>query len=297
MFDILRFYQDHKVDYQLEGKNVMEGWVNICCPFCDDKSDHLGVYIKRPRNVKCWRCGDHTIPELLTEFSDKNIKELYAEYSMDGEVITQKKKEKPRLHPKEVTKLFFENINEKLRPAYAKYLRNRNFDADDIIFGWRIYGGVEMGEYKYRLMIPIFQNNKMVSFQGRDITEMQDDKYKTCKGTYVHDYLYGLDYIKDDRCIIVEGVTDVWRLGRGEAVSTFGINYSQKQIILLLEKKIKKVMVFFDSEPQAQKAALKLKGELETYGIEVLNYFIEGTDPAELNEDEVENVLLKLRRM
>ena len=291
MFDILRFYQDNKVDYYLDGKNVMEDWVNVCCPFCDDKSNHLGVYLKNTTKIKCWRCGQHSLPSLLEQFSDKDVKFLYKEYLADGEEVVYKKKEKTSVDSDEIESMFAENSQNNLTDHYMRYLAAREFLALDMYNEWGVRGGHMMGDYKYRLMIPILHGGKIVSFQGRDVTEQQDDKYKTCRGTYVNDYLYGLDYITGDSCIVMEGVTDVWRIGKGKGVCTFGINYSQKQVKLLIDKGIKKVMIFFDSEHQAQEKAEKLKGELELFDIEVLNFTIKDKDPADLSDGEVKKII------
>jgi len=51
--------------------------------------------------------------------------------------------------------------------------------------------------------------------------------------------------------IIVEGITDVWRLGDG-AVATFTKNFTREQILLLKKKNIKEAFVFYDSDAVGQ---------------------------------------------
>lgn len=296
MFNIIQFYQDHKIDYHLSGKNVMDGWVNIQCPFCKDESNHLGVFINRPRKIKCWRCGEHTLPELLSQFSDKDIKTLYKEYKAEGEdaEIVEEKKEKTRVDFKEIQKTFSKNSDVIIvKYGYKHYLLKRNFDPAKIELEWGVRGGIETGDYRYRLMIPIYSKGQIVSFQGRDVTGKQDVKYLTCHGTNIKNYLYGIDYVYGDRVIITEGVTDVWRLGKGNAIATFGIEYTKKQIELIVKRKFKHVIVFFDSEPQAMKASSSLISTLELYGIRCTNIMIPTKDPASLSQDEA-NEIVKL---
>lgn len=302
MFDIVRFYQDHKIDYSTEGKNCQEGWVNICCPFCEDKSNHLGIQINKPTKVKCWRCGSHNLLEVLENFTDKKVSVIYREYETEknalDSVVIEKKVGKSY---KEIVDEFYDNSESipkffQANNPYIKYIVNRKF-TNKLEDDWGIRAGIESGDYRYRLMIPIFHDGQIVSFQGRDITGKQEEKYKTCAGTYINNYLYGLGYIHNDRVIICEGVTDVWRLGKGNAVATFGINFSNEQIKLLIKQNIKRALIYFDSEHQAQEQALKLKGTLEMFNIECLNFTIKELDPADLNKKEVSDVIKLLKNM
>ena len=298
MFDIIRFYEDHHVVYSTEGKNCQDGWVNICCPFCEDQSNHLGVEIKKPTKVRCWRCGNHGLLEILEYYSDKKASIIYREYeteedALEASVVTKKKEGKSY---REIENEFYKNT-ECWTSFYVHYLHDREFNAFTIHNDWGVKAGIESGDYKYRLMIPILHNGQMVSFQGRDITGKQGEKYKTCAGTYINNYLYGLDYIRKDRLIIDEGVTDVWRLGKGNAIATFGINFSTEQIKLIVEKNIKSAIIFFDSEKQAQEQAERLKNSLELFDIKCLNFVIKDKDPASLNKYEVSKVLKLLNNM
>tara|TARA_R100001530_G_scaffold121976_1_gene89493 strand:- start:2294 stop:3184 length:891 start_codon:yes stop_codon:yes gene_type:complete len=290
MFDIMGFYQDEAIDYYLEGKNVMKGWVNINCPFCDDKSNHLGVFIKRPRIVKCWRCGEHSLPNVLSHISNKDIKVLYKEYKAEGEEIKQEKKKKAVAPIEEIRKEFEEN-SRTMNLRYLAYIRKRGFDALVMEKEWDLKGGLEMGRYRYRLMIPIYSNGRIVSFQARDITGKQDPKYISCHNSNIKEYLYGIDYVHNDRVFICEGVTDVWRLGKGNAVATFGIEYTEKQKRLIRDKNFEYVIVFFDSEPQAQERALSLIAELELSDIHCTNLVLEDKDPADLTKKEVDKFI------
>ena len=39
--NLFEFLDDYDIEYWTEGKNVVKGWVNITCTFCDDDSNHL----------------------------------------------------------------------------------------------------------------------------------------------------------------------------------------------------------------------------------------------------------------
>jgi DNA primase len=107
------------------------------------------------------------------------------------------------------------------------------------------------------------------------------------------DYLYGYDSCVGDSVVVVEGITDVWRLGMGVAVATLGTQTTLAQISLL--RKFKKVIILFDRGEDAQKEADKIKQTLLVLGVSVVNEHLpEGVeDPADMFDDQVEDFLKK----
>jgi len=84
---------------------------------------------------------------------------------------------------------------------------------------------------------------------------------------------------------VCEGAFDAWRIGPG-AVATLGVGYSEAQVGRILRFPIRAIC--FDSEPQAQKRARKLRDELtgfkgETYVIELES----AKDASEASEVEI----------
>jgi len=124
-------------------------------------------------------------------------------------------------------------------------------------------------DYKHRILAPITLNEKVVSFQARDITNKSHLKYMACpKRREIIDHkhtLYGLDQCSRTHGLVVEGIFDVWRLGPG-AVATFGIEFTKQQVCLLVDR-FARVTVVFDDDRQAIKQARKLQAELEIFGV------------------------------
>jgi DNA primase len=127
-----------------------------------------------------------------------------------------------------------------------------------------------------------------VSFQGRDITDRHDLRYKGCPieksvMNYKH-ILYGIDQCPGTRVVVVEGIVDVWRLGDGFAGS-FGTSMTSFQTRLLT--RFDEVLFLFDGEPEAQAKAREYASELASMGkyTEVMSLG-EGKDPGDLNEKE-----------
>jgi nucleotide-binding universal stress UspA family protein len=183
-------------------------------------------------------------------------------------------------------------LNERTRA----YLSSRGFDADILERMWGIKSTTHCSPYKFRCMVGIFLDGKMVSYQGRDITGRSALKYKACKQAdevIEHQTIaFGLDHAKGDSCIVVEGIFDVFRLGYG-AISLFGISFTVAQVNLLASR-FRKVFILFDAEEQAQKQAQELGCMLSAQGVEVEILELEEGDPAEMSQEEADKLMKEL---
>jgi DNA primase len=131
----------------------------------------------------------------------------------------------------------------------------------------------------------------IISYQGRAISPSQKPRYKNIENEKMAqdplEQLYGIEKIRD-AAIIVEGPTDVWRLGPG-AVATFGIDWSMSQANIL--RKIPRRYIAFDPDERAQQRALQLAEWLSYYPGET--EIIEGLDcdPGDHPEDEAQKIM------
>jgi DNA primase len=99
--------------------------------------------------------------------------------------------------------------------------------------------------------------------------------------------LYNIDTVKDT-AIIVEGVTDVWRIGQG-CVATMGLEYTTEQIKLLVDRGVKQAFVMFDSESFAIRKARKLANSLSIF-MESETIELSDGDPGELTINQVQEI-------
>jgi hypothetical protein len=184
-----------------------------------------------------------------------------------------------------------------LMPMHEKYLIKRNFDPDRLYRQWGLKGTGPFGEldkinYAYRIIIPIEWDQKIVSFQGRDIKGKSKLRYLACpKKREIIEHqtiLYGKQTEWTDTGICVEGVTDVWRLGT-KSFGTFGIDYTKAQFNLMA-KTFKRIIIIFDDDPQAVVQANKLRLELQIRGVEAIVINITG-DPASMKQDDATHLV------
>jgi len=289
-FDIFKFLDKYDITYRESGKNVGSQWIGLEeCPFCGIHGNHFGINIQS-KGYSCWGCGEKGTPvtlvkELLkTTIGDavRIINEFY-----DGELEFEiKETGNVVIMPSNVMDLM---------QSGGKYLKQRNFDPLFIRDKYKIqqtshhsileHNG-QKSDFSYRLIIPIIMHNRIVAYTGRDYTGKRNPKYRH---VFIEaciippsSCLYNIDSVKD-KCIIVEGMTDVWRLGDG-AISLQGIQHTKEQIRYLAESNLKKIVILFDSgkEKEATKLAKILTGVIRKVQVA---YLPEG-DPGDLSDIE-----------
>jgi len=95
--------------------------------------------------------------------------------------------------------------------------------------------------------------------------------------------LYGWDYVRAS-VVVVEGPSDVWRVGPG-AVGLFGMVPTASQAYLL--SSVSHRVICFDREPAAQRAARRLAEQLQAFPGETLVMELASADPGEATDEEV----------
>jgi hypothetical protein len=97
------------------------------------------------------------------------------------------------------------------------------------------------------------------------------------------DLLYGEDYCRD-AIVVTEGPTDAWRIGPG-AVATFGLAYSRAQVLRISRYPLR--VICFDSEPEAQRQARRMRDELTAFPGETVIVRLDSKDAASAKPKEV----------
>lgn len=296
-FNAERFLEDHQISWFPPGtKNVGRGYIGIQCPFCEDLSSHGGFNIERAF-YSCMRCGGHWMPKViaaLTKTDIYNAKKILKKYS-SGKPTTKEFK----TH-KYISKVIFPPGTGPLNDKAKQYLINRDFDPSKLVSEWGLLSTGHIGEYKFRILAPIYLKGQLISYQCRDITGKSPIPYKGCpieESVYNLKYsLYGFDKaILKKRCVVVEGLIDNWRLGPG-VVATFSMKFTPQQV-LMLARNFDQIFIMYDAEVDAQEQADKLYYQLRGYGkeAEILGLPDGIEDPGELSNDQAKEIMKELR--
>jgi DNA primase len=256
MIDIIQIYQQYNIKYWTEGKNVQKGWVNIQCPFCDDKTNHLGFELNK-QYFYCWKCkhkfNDQVFKALKIPLSELN------KHSIFQTQIREKLNEK---------QTFILPGKEGLNKQAKQYLIKRGYDPDYLIEKYKLrYCDHLSLSYNFRIVIPIFFEQKIISYTTRDYTDKQELRYISCpkEMEIIHHkhILYNIDNCKNNFIFVFEGNFNVWKMG-DNCCSTFGTSYTTQQINLLKVYEI--IIIIFDNEETAQNQAENLGNILSGLG-------------------------------
>ncbi len=285
--DIIEYLDTVGIQYTMHGKNVSQNWIGIQCPFCDDKSNHLGINIKS-KAFSCFKCGTKgNIIKLVQELEHinwiqalNNLQQFSKTVIQFNEKITAVSNSFPKMN--------------KLGKVHKEYLSNRGLDPDFMEKKYALKSGANFTKYQTRLIIPFFEKKRMISFTSRDVSNSIEPKYLHPSRDEVilvpKDLIFNIDSVKNS-CIVTEGCFDVFKIGDG-AVALSGTKYTQRQVSLL--SNIERVFILFDPEPMAQKQAGRLCKELSflTHS-EVILLDID-RDPGDMTASEVKELRKEL---
>jgi len=267
--------------------------VNIACPFCHDSGRHCGINLSSGA-VSCWKCGRHTLSQTLRKVlrvSAPRLSEILVRYRLKGKPRLKSSKTSETRHAEQCE---LPPGTNSLCQAAVRYLEGRGFDVKRLERTWGLQSTGPLGPYKFRIIAPIYLAGEMVSYQGRDYTGLQEIRYKACaeENESVHHKhtLYGLDEADAHRVVVVEGITDVWRLGP-KAVATFGSRYTSEQVQVLTQ--FREVFLYFDTSDEdavAHSRSLAERLALLVDRVEVIEF---GKDDPGSLEDKDARFLMK----
>ena len=298
LFDPKAYLTRKNIPFISEGKEVTSGWLGVKCPWCDDRGYHLGINLTS-NYISCWRCGTKGSVIKLVQFYEKvsyqeSLEIMEGYQSFNKPIDYQKYIPQREFHfPKEFNQIHYDAV-----PAsVAQFLSGRGFHPFELTKEKELYYPTNNSKYCHRLIIPVYFKKKMVSFIARDVTGTASQPYKACPDELsvftVKETLYGYDDIlPGSPIIIVEGVIDQWKLGKG-TVATFGTAWTREQIELIKSLHPSFVFILYDNEDTAQKSAIKLSQALWFAATEVFT-LIDHKDPGELTLDEAKEVKKEL---
>lgn len=292
--DIVKYLDYAEIEYSTKGENVTRGWANITCPFCGDSLNHCGINL-RSNLFHCWICNRKGgADELLCEVTGKTKKELWGElrqFKLGDIGLYQSEEENPiptnRRSPDRDFILYPEGAISTFPEIHLEYLRKRRFNPEYIISKYKLRAVWTAGYYRFRIIAPVFLAGKMVCWLARDVTGNEGViPYLNCKPEDaiipVNHSLYNVD-TTTSKAVLVEGITDVWRMGDG-FIASFTKNISPEQVKAIIDRGYDELYVMYDSDAidKARKTANNFSGLIKHVEVITLS---EG-DPCDLTDKE-----------
>ena len=200
----------------------------VPCPYHDrgrDPGKKLWVNVQK-RVFICYKCDEKgSFRKLLAKFREVKP-QAFADVPQDVLDALSTPMEAPQgpiehpgytaTLPDEFEPLWGKEPTDPVGKKALKYLTGRHLDADTI----EIYrlGYCKYGEYAYRIIIPTYEEGRLVYWLGRDFTGKQDLKVKNPSkahaGVGSKEWLFNMNLAEDFRHLVIcEGVFDAMAAG------------------------------------------------------------------------------------
>lgn len=328
-FDWQRFLDSYNIPYVTHSGNLQRGRLGLACPLCAEEGNpdpdyHLGIDPKTGM-WNCWRGPRHggkspvALIRALLKCSWTRAREIAgntldtAEGFKMFELSPQQIFEANHIvetGPKEVTfpdSLKLLDLERKTHKRFANYLLDRGYPIKlqeelSKYYGLRV---ALAGRWKHRVVFPVYEGNKLISWTGRSIDSDATPRYLSLSASKVDkdgkqavknlkELPWNLNNFREGNIIVVcEGPFDALKVdfyGRTHnvtAVCLHGLNISAGQLVALgdVSDLAQKIVVMLDTPDVSQAVAKEMVG----FGCYVHTSPIpEGRkDPGELTKKEV----------
>lgn len=239
---------------QTDETRYRRGWINVPCPFCGSgNSTHMGFNIYDDF-CTCFKCGGHNLRNSLIKLLNipaSTLDTILEPYQSRLKIL------KKLNDKKSINKIKIELPGYPLSKQEKKYLLERRFSPKKLTEDYNIQGGGYVGDWKNRIIIPIYLGGKLISWTARTILPDREPRYKNLENEKSvinpKNIFFNLDNCHSTSVALLEGPFDVLRFGNN-GICGFGITLTRIQV-LYLSNRFKKIYILFDREPAAQKKA------------------------------------------
>jgi len=262
-------------------------------PFCEGHGEHGGASLDH-KTFSCWQCGEGASPpKLVKQILGCSWAEAYRTVEQYSQLDTDRLfTQVPISERKSLVEL--PPLSAPLVGPGGGYIKSRGLDPGVLEAEYGVKEIGVLGDYRLRLIIPVYVDNTLVTFTTRRYVENSEPKYKAQPPEKaiipIKHCLYNIDTVKD-QAIIVEGPVDVWKLGIG-SVALFGTSSTVEQQEMLVNRGVKRVFIMLD--PGTEKPAEKLYFSLISLIREIKIVRLEGLDPGGMTQEEAINLKLQL---
>ena len=308
--DLKRILSQYNIEYREFGKNVAQGNINICCPYCKELKFHLGIDYKNEL-FGCWRNVQHS-GKLIRLFNFLNINYNFKvkNYQIDDEFNNQinqlfNKSEQVNTIKLQLLKEFEYITKTGTGERFWYYLYNRGFiDVQRLIDRFNLLCCKVGDKWKDRIIIPITFNNELVTWSARTIHSYNELRYDTLSNKdsvkSIKHTLFDYDNIKKggDVLFITEGPFDAMKVTyECEHIDIlvtclYGLKYSDVQLnyITELSDKFNKMIILLDRN-EIQTANKLLENLSFLSNLYIANVPKHRKDPGEMNKSEILSII------
>jgi len=250
------------IDHFGEGHEYKNGQFRVDCisPDCDDHSQNLEINVDQGI-FHCWKCGySGRVRKLFRDMLGKEIDveeefisaESLRKFTLD---FGDKKEESSKIFPglpSEFKPLWEPNLSLTGQQA-LRYVLTRMTMED--IERYRV-GYCGLGEYKGRVIVPVFEKGKVIYFIGRAISK-GPPPYKNSKFPRAEIIFNYEKAIETRRGGLVEGVFDAIRIGDGPVagIAALGTSITEEQIYKLND--IPDLTIMLDNDAKLKTFSLR----------------------------------------
>lgn len=294
-FNWIDFFQKYRIPYRTDGPNCARNHAVVHCPMCgeSDQSEHMGVSLDVENPVwGCWRDTKHRgqnpirLVKALLGCSWETARDIVGISSTPDRQKFQDviaglfdKKKKETKHYKELVlpKSFRPIDQRRAAERYLLYIGVRGFyeDVIEVVAKYQLHYTVSDKLWLDRIILPVYYQNKLVSWTGRSIRKDVELRYETLskeQGVYsLKDVLYEPEkgFAPADWLVVTEGPFDMMKVDfYGEklgvrATCLFGVGFTDRQVYAIAEASAlfrKGVAILFD--PGTYETAFSLSDRL-----------------------------------
>jgi DNA primase len=276
--------------------------VNCIAPNCSDKSANLEINIDQGV-FHCWKCGYKG--KILKLFKDILGKEFYIDVEeeyVSAEELKKVVREGPFFAQQKQIQKTFSGLPQEFTPLWGdpqeltlagrkalEYALTR-MSWDDIS-RYRV-GYCGLGEYKWRLIVPIFEGKEVVYFVGRAIFRNMPP-YKNSNFPKKHLLFNYEKAIEVGKAVLVEGAFDAIRVGDGPVVgvASLGTQLTDEQVYKLNLIPDLTIMLDQDAKNKTYELQGKLFGRRHKTKLLVLPH----GDPDNFSREELQSMLSRAK--
>lgn len=304
----------------------------VNCPFCNDTRGRLyinhrwAVFDQDMQAINLWLCQCWNEQCMENYHNRVVLHERVFSPAPDPDRLGRMRVKEGRKTPNSVSEvsppgpLFRVDGLKERQPHHAAvtFLEDRDFDP--ILLGRR-YGVAYCGQSHYslashRIIIPVWQGGRLVGWQARYIGDPPKGvpKYWTCPGMCLRMLAYNYERaIQHHTIIVVEGPTDVWRVG-AQAMGLMGksinpmfakrmvddlrkTNDGDHTVVVLLDPEMHQRDIDKGKRHHIDVVTETLELALGEHGMDVLPVYLpEGLDPGGMDRGAVRERVIDVAR-